>query len=84
MRRAIVCTAVFLAGCAGAPLQVPKETRVPVAVPCRTELIPRPSFVTDGQLRAMGDADVVLSLAADRLLRQTYELKLEAALAGCL
>jgi type IV pilus biogenesis protein CpaD/CtpE len=90
MRTAILLAAaaalLLLPGCASTdprPLELPKEVRIPVPVPCIKDPIARPALVTDAQLAAMGDGDLVLSLAADRRERQQYEGKLEAQLAGC-
>lgn len=70
-------------GCGGGPPRIPETVEIPIAIPCITEEIPRPRFVTDRELAAADDYTLVLELAADRLKRQQYEAKLTAALAGC-
>lgn len=70
------------AGCASNP-QIPKETKIPVPVPCIDERIERPDFVSDADLSRMDDFELPVALAADRLARKAYEGKLEAQVAGC-
>lgn len=78
--------AVVIAGCAGNPprvIEVPKEVRVPVPVPCVKDAPAKPAFVSDGELAAMDDYTLVLNLEIDRQRRQQYEGTLEAVVAGC-
>jgi hypothetical protein len=77
----IALAAALLAGCNG--IKVPKVVEVPIPVPCITETVEKPAFVTDAQLLGMNDYALTIALAADRLERQGYEKKLEAQIAGC-
>lgn len=70
-----------LAGCAG--IEVPKEVRVPVAVPCVEQVPQRPSMMSDQELLALDDYGLVVALARDRRVRQGYIVELEATLEGC-
>lgn len=84
IRAGALLALVFAAGCAtDRPLEIPREVKVVVPVPCVTEPVARPAFVTDGELAAMDDYRLVISLAADRLARIQYEARLEAVIAGC-
>jgi len=73
---------LLLAGCASLP-DAPTVVKVPVSVPCLSELPARPALVTDAELLQMPDAAFVLALAADRLERGKYMAVTEALLAGC-
>ena len=83
MKQLTVLTLAFLAGCAGQPT-LPTETKIPVAVPCISETVKKPVFVTDGDLLKLNDYDFVVTLAKDRKEREGYELLLEAAISGCM
>lgn len=84
-RRALLGAYIAIAaGCASSPIEgIPQTVEIPIPVSCVTAEIPRPRFVTDRELAAADDYTLVLELAADRLKRQQYEAKLEAAIAGC-
>lgn len=73
-----------LAGCAST-VEVPKEVRVPVPVPCiRPEQLPeRPQFMTDADILAFDSYRRTWALWLDRALRQAYEAQLEAVAKGC-
>lgn len=73
---------LLLAGCATGP-EIPREVRVPVAVPCVTQAPQRPSMLADEELLALDDYGLVIALARDRRIRQGYEAELEAVVAGC-
>jgi len=75
---------LLLAGCA-TRLPATVEVQVPVAVPCvqADEIPARPAFLADRDLYALGDYDLVLSLAKDRRQRQVYEALLEGVLSAC-
>lgn len=77
-----VALALLLAGCAGLP-DAPREVKIPVPVPCLSELPTKPVFVTDAELLAMPDAAFVIALAADRLERAKYMAVTEALLLAC-
>lgn len=78
-----LATCLVLAGCASGPPPLPVEVRVPIAVPCISEVPVRPDLLTDGALAALDDYRLVLELARDRRLRQAYQAELEALVAGC-
>lgn len=75
---------LLLAGCAST-VEVPKEVRVPVPVPCvRPEQLPeRPQFMTDADILAFDSYRRTWALWLDRALRQAYEAQLEAVAKGC-
>jgi len=79
----VILLSLALAGCAGLP-EVPRETKIPVSVPCIEVLPTMPILVTDAQLLAMPDSAFVLALAADRLERQKYMAITAALLQACL
>lgn len=80
--RALLC--LLLAGCAST-VDIPREVRVPVPVPCITpEKIPeRPGFMTDADIIAFDTYRRTWALWLDRALRQAYEAQLEAIAKGC-
>ncbi len=80
--RLILCAVALLAGCNGAP-KLPTVVKVPVQIPCITESIPAPAFVSDAELKALPEFDFVVTLAKDRLERRQYIGTLEAAISGC-
>ena len=71
----------LLGGCC--TLDVPKEVRVPVPVPCIEQAPERPSMMSDAELQALSDYGLIVALARDRRIRQAYQGNLEAAIAGC-
>jgi hypothetical protein len=83
MRTLILAVCAFLEACAGNPT-LPTVVKVPVAVPCLSEAVKSPTFISDAGLVALPDYDFVVSLAKDRTERKQYEVKLEAAIAGCM
>jgi len=72
----------LLSGCAGT-IEVPKEVRVPVPVPCVDRPPERPSLMSDEELLALDDFGLVAALARDRRVRQGYISELEATVEGC-
>jgi hypothetical protein len=74
--------AVSIAGCSNLP-SVPDIVRVPVPVPCLDSAPVRPALLSDAELLALDDFELIVSLAKDRRQRQGYEATLEAAVAGC-
>jgi hypothetical protein len=78
----LASVAGLLAGCAGT-IDVPKEIRVPVPVPCVERAPERPSMMSDGELLALDDYGLVVALARDRRIRQGYEATLESIIEGC-
>lgn len=81
----LLALAAFAGGCETVrTVEIPRELRIPVPVPCITQPVERPAFITDRELAAADDYTLVIELARDRLKRRQYEVKLEAQLAGCL
>ncbi|MDO8715714.1 MAG: hypothetical protein Q7J73_02760 [Dehalococcoidales bacterium] len=86
MRTILLLPFLVLTGCATTDIPPPpSETKIPVGVSCltRDQVPAKPVFVTDAQLAVKPSAQLVLSLAGDRLERQEYEGKLEATIKGC-
>lgn len=79
----ILVSSALLVGCASGPPPLPAEVRVPIAVPCLSEVPVRPDLLLDGALAALDDYRLVLELARDRRRRQGYIAELEAVVAGC-
>lgn len=80
MRRASSAVLVaLLAGC----WETAPVVRVPVPVPCVKQRPARPHLVTQAELVAMNDAQVVLSLEQHRLLSEGYIGELEAVVDVC-
>lgn len=72
-----------LVGCAAAPT-APGVVKVPVAVPCQTQIPPRPAFAAD---TLTGDEDIWTigtALWADRKARAAWEIDIETRLKGCI
>jgi len=80
--RLLILACALLAGCGSVP-KLPEKVLVPVSVPCITEAIPAPAFVTDSELAKSTEYDFIISLARDRLERRQYIGTLEAVVAGC-
>jgi len=83
-RRTLVAIAAILSlsACQSIP-EAPTVVKIPVSVPCLSELPARPKLVTDAELLTMPDSAFVLALAADRLERAKYMAILEATLQAC-
>jgi hypothetical protein len=82
MKRLVLISAVLLAGCETMPVKTVVD--VPVAVACVDEKPAKPNLVSDDELRAMNDYQLVLALWRDRIQRSDYESKLEVVVDGCL
>ena len=82
MKVAALLLCAALGGCAG-PLPVPATVQVPVPVACIEQPVPKPDLPTDAEFKAADSYHAMLSLWLDRRIRQIYEARLEAALAGC-
>lgn len=80
MKAILLVAVLMVAGCG--TLAPPVADRG-VAIACVDDLPPKPALVTDPDLRAMTDYQIVLALWRDRLQRAGYELQLEAALLAC-
>lgn len=78
----IAALIILLAGCQSIP-EVPTVVKIPYAVPCISEIPPKPALVTDAELLAMPDAAFVIALAADRIERGKWMAVAEALLSGC-
>lgn len=83
MRSLAASLAVLLLGACASQIQLPKEIRIPVPVPCLDALPPEPMVSTDEQLLAMGDFELVLVLAADRKALEVSYVELRAAASAC-
>jgi len=73
---------LLLAGCASAP-PAPLRVEVPVMISCVGEVPTRPVYEFSALAPTATDGDIVLALARDWPRGRAYELKLEAAIAGC-
>jgi len=77
----------LLTGCAHIPgiSEAPDVvvSKIPVLVPCVDKLPEAPIFHTDVELKAMDDYSATIALLQDRVKREEYEDKLNAALTGC-
>lgn len=80
-RHVLLLLVCLLWGCATAPQVV--EVRVPVPVPCVTEIPAAPSVTPDERLVAMDDYRLVLTLARERLLLIGHVAELRAVLEAC-
>lgn len=74
---------LLLAGCSSAP-PAPQLVEVPVITPCVKAVPQRPAYEFDKLTPAATDGEIVLALARDWPRGRSYEVKLEAAIAGCL
>jgi hypothetical protein len=74
---------LILVGCNGTLPPVPRETLIPVPVPCLDKLPDRPSFLTDAELLALDDYRLVLSLRSDQLALRGHVATLTATLQAC-
>ncbi|ALE96500.1 hypothetical protein ABH11_02170 [Serratia marcescens] len=84
MKKLIVVSVLALASCSSAP-SAPSyvEVKVPIAVPCKTADVARPSFAVD-QLPIGAPIDAQMrALRAERHQRIGYELELLAANEAC-
>jgi hypothetical protein len=81
--RLAIAGLALLAGCS--TLNIPKEVRVPVPVPCidPKDRPQRPALMSDAELLALDRYKRTHALWADRAERQTYQEKLEAVVEGC-
>ncbi len=78
---------MLLTGCAGRLVNDPEpqvvRVEVPVQIPCRTERVPRPAFAVDSLPIGATVDEQMRALRAERLQRQGYEARLEAAVEAC-
>lgn len=83
----LLASTIWLVGCAAnQPLESPAKVeivKVPVSLPCVQNLPVKPIFIKDSELIALNESAFVTALHIDRLLRDAYISKLEAAYAGC-
>jgi len=73
----------LLAGCATE--QLPPTANIPVGVTCLPADAPKqkPATVSNGELKAMDDETLVLTIAAERLALLVYSAKAEAVISAC-
>lgn len=77
----LAITVCLLAGCASVEPQV---VQVPVATSCLPTQIPQiPPTKSDPELASMSDADLVLTIAAERLDLLVYSKQADALLKSC-
>lgn len=68
-----------LAGCG----TIPREVKVPVAVPCKVDMPAEPAWATKALKPDADIFDQVKALLAERRQRQGRQAQLEAAIKGC-
>ena len=75
---------ILLAGCAST-VEIPKEVRVPVPVPCIApqDKPQRPPLAADAEMLALDTYRRTWALWGDRASREAYEARLEAVVEGC-
>ena len=73
-----------LAGCNGTLPPVPRETLVPIAVPCLDKLPDQPAFLADSDLAKLDDFRFVIELRRDQLELRGHVEILTATLRACL
>lgn len=86
MRWIVLAVLVVLAGCAGRVAdQEPRVVRieVPVPVPCRVDLVPRPAWVVDALPLGAPIDEQMRALRAERYQRIGYEAQLMTANRAC-
>ena len=74
---------LFLAGCNGTLPPAPKETLIPVAVPCLERMPEAPKFLSDAELTQLDDFHFVIELRRDQLELRGHLAILTAALQPC-
>ena len=75
---------LFLAGCNGSLPPVPKETFIPVPVPCFTrEQVPAKDFLPDAELAKLDDFRLVLALRVEQLKQRGWIDTTSALLEAC-
>ncbi len=84
----IIVSALFIAGCAtNTPPginTVIQRVEVPIAVPCKAEVPPKPNFNFDKLTPDQDVFDKTKAALADRKLHIGYETELLAALNSCI
>lgn len=85
MKIMTVLLAMLLTGCACFKEPEPQIVRVevPVTQKCVKELPARPAFVTDAEMKAMSDYQLVLAMRRDQMMRRGYTAELEALVEAC-
>lgn len=74
---------LILAGCTGTLPPVPKETLIPVPVPCLDRMPEAPKFLADSELAAFDDFRLVIELRRDQLELRGHVAVLTATLQSC-
>lgn len=76
--------ALLLAGLLSACSTLPAEVKIPVSVPCVPRETPEPPAISSGaELKAMGDEELVLTIAAERLELAGYAAEAGAVIKAC-
>lgn len=85
MRHAAIALAALLAGCASTGVEIPREVRVQVPVPCLApeDRPARPLLLTDAEILALDTYRATWALWGDRLELQGYAARLDAIVEGC-
>ena len=74
---------LLLAGCNGSLPPVPRETLIPVPVPCLDKLPERPTFLMDSDLAQLDDYRLVLALRSDQLELRGHVAVQDALMQAC-
>ncbi|MFK3641270.1 hypothetical protein [Pseudomonas protegens] len=84
MKWLLVGAVVLMAGCAAREPEVRTvRVEVPVQVPCRSPVVPVPTWATDSLKKTDSLEQKVRALLAERRQRIGYERVLVAAVAAC-
>lgn len=74
---------LLLVGCNATLPPVPRETLIPVLVPCLDRMPERPQFLADADLAKLDDHAFVLALRIDQLELRGHVAILTATLQAC-
>ena len=80
----LIGVCAVLPACGSMLPAAPKEVRIPVAVPCLTEIPARPVLMPDSALAKLDDFALVLQLRIDSVRARDHVGMLESVLAACI